>query len=328
MTLPLTELPMTQAMEAIVSGKADDADIEAFLLALKEKGETVEEIVSAACVMRKHALRLSKNYPELVDTCGTGGDHRNTLNISTAAALVACSAGARIGKHGNRSVSSVCGSADLLEGFGVRIDPPVFEIEKCIETTGFGFFFAPIFHPATRFAIPARKRIKGKTIFNLLGPLCNPAGAERQLLGVYDKSLVDVMAKALKELGSKRALVVHGRDGLDEISTSDETTVAELKQGNVKTYKIAPEDFGIPRAALSALQCSSKEECKIIAEKTLKGEPGPASDIVCLNAGAALYVAGKAASIKEGVSLSRKTIESGTAYHKLNEIINFLNTNK
>lgn len=312
---------MEKTMEAIVTGRMTDDQIQEFLLGLREKGETASEITAAARVMRNHSLKLSKRFPGLLDTCGTGGDERQTFNISTLAAIVACATGASVGKHGNRSVSSTCGSADLLEALGVKVDLPIPQIERSIEKTGFGFFFAPRFHPATRFAMPARKRIKGKTLFNILGPLSNPASASYQLIGVYQEALVQVVADVLKALGSKKALVVHGKDGLDEITTCDETMIAELDSGKVKIYWIKPEDFQLKRASINELQCRSKEEAKKIALGVLKGEPGAASDIVSLNAGAALYAAEKTASIHEGFERCQKTLRDGSAYKKLENIV-------
>ncbi|MGH7198461.1 MAG: anthranilate phosphoribosyltransferase [Candidatus Omnitrophota bacterium] len=319
----LTPAEMTAAMEAIVTGAVQDPAIEEFLTELRQKGETVAEITAAAHVMRRHALKLSKHFPDLLDTCGTGGDARRTLNISTLSAIVASSAGVQVGKHGNRSVSSTCGSADLLEALGVKIDLSVSAIERSIETVGFGFFFAPQFHPATRFAMPARKRIQGKTLFNLLGPLSNPGGALHQLIGVYDEKLVKVLAEALRELGAKRALVVHGLDGLDEITNCERTSVAELDGGRIRTYSLTPEEFGLKRGSLSDLQCASREEAKDRALEVLEGRAGPASDVVCLNTGAALFVAGKVKTIREGLELSKELIETEEAFDKLEEIRSF-----
>ncbi len=320
---PLSPADMTHMMEAIMTGVLRDPEIEEFLLLLRDKGETAEEIAAAAKVMRQHALKLTRRYAELLDTCGTGGDAKHTLNISTLSALTAASMGVKVGKHGNRSVSSQCGSADLLEALGVRIDLPVPAIEACIDQNNFGFFFAPKFHEATKYAMPARKKIGGKTLFNLLGPLSNPAGALYQLIGVYDERLVGTLAKTLLELGSKRALVVHGKDGLDEITTCDETRVAELDKGRVKSYTVSPGDLGIKKARLENIQCLTLDDCKAAAMGVLKGERGAHGDIVFLNTGAALYVAGKAASLKEGVEAVRKHLASGAAYGALERIASF-----
>ena len=317
----LNAVEMTEAMEAIVTGKVPDVWIETFLVGLREKGETPGEITAAAKVMRRHAVKLSKHFKGLLDTCGTGGDAKNTLNVSTLAAIVAASAGVTVAKHGNRSVSSACGSADLLESLGIRIDCKAAEVERSIEKSHFGFFFAPHFHPATRFAMPARKKIKGKTLFNLLGPLSNPAAADYQLIGVYDDRWVEPLARVLSALGLKRALVVHGSDGMDEITTRGKTKVAELVNSQIKCYTLSPEEFGIKKPGTDELICRTKEENKKAALQVLRGTSSQAAgDIVCLNAGAALYVAGKAASIVKGLELARQTIASGAAAKKLEEL--------
>lgn len=319
----LTAPEMAEAMEAIVTGQVNDEEIERFLLALREKGETAGEISAAAKVMRRHSLKLSRSYSDLLDTCGTGGDAQHTLNISTLAALVACAAGVRVAKHGNRSVSSLCGSADILEALGVVIDLEPEKIERAVDQLGFGFFFAPKFHPATRLAMPARKKIKGKTIFNLLGPLCNPAGAGYQLLGVYEAPLVDRMAEVLRSLGCRRALVVHGAGGLDEMSIGGPTKVAEVEDEKIKKYSVSPEEMGLRPAGMSALVCASKEDCVRAARAILKGVPGPSADVVCLNAGAGLFVAGKTASIREGVAAAQAAIARGAAQKKLEALVAF-----
>ncbi len=314
---------MASAMEFVISGRASDEEIERFLILLREKGETAAEIAAGANVMRKHALTLSKNYPDLLDTCGTGGDGSRTLNVSTLAALTACAAGVRVAKHGNRSLSGVSGSADLLESLGVPIDLPVSAVEKAIENIGFAFLFAPIFHPATRFAGPARKKIKGKTIFNILGPLSNPAGVQYQVIGVYDKKLIEIVAQALLDLGTKRALVVHGADGLDEISVSDRTFAVELTKGQLKKYEILPEEHGIQKSSHKIPVCDTKEDSKKMALEVLKGGQGVNHDLVSLNAAAALYISGKASSIKEGVHVAKKLLAEGAVHKKLEEIILF-----
>lgn len=318
---PLEKSEMEAVMEAMMTGKLEDARIEEWLLLLREKGETADEIAAAAGVMRRHSLRLSKRYPDLLDTCGTGADESHTVNVSTLSALVAAAAGVHVAKHGNRSVSSVCGSADLLEELGVKVDLAPEDVERCLEKTGFAFFFAPRFHPAVRFATPARKRIKGKTIFNLLGPLSNPASARFQLVGVYDKKLTEIMAKALEDLGVERALVVHGFDGMDEITTCGETFVSELLDGRIRSHSIRPEDFGLKPAEKAELQCDSKESAKECALKVLAGQPGPKSDLVAINAAAAVYVAGKSNNLQGGLSLARETLGSKKALAKLEEII-------
>jgi anthranilate phosphoribosyltransferase len=315
---------MSAVMQALMGGKLTDAEIEDFLLSLRKKGETVLEIQTAAEVMRAHSLKLSRSFPDLLDTCGTGGDGMHTLNISTLAAITAAGAGVRVAKHGNRSVSSVCGSADLLEGLGIKMDAPLERIEQCLEKTGFAFLFAPTFHPATRFAMPARRKIQGKTIFNLLGPLSNPAGASYQLVGVYDKKWLRPMAEALKVLGIKRALVVHGRDGMDEISPCADTDIAELNASQIKEYAVSPEELGFKKINTQTLRCVSKEQCGEIALEILSGKRSPQSEAVSLNAGAAIYTAGAVSSLKEGMALAQRTLQSGAGLKKLEEIKNIL----
>ncbi len=314
---------MAAAMELIVTGASTDADIEAFLLALREKGETASEVASAARVMRRHSTKFPKKIPGLLDTCGTGGDAQHTLNVSTLSALVAVSAGARVAKHGNRSVSSVCGSADLLELLGVPLEMSPEKIAASIEKTGFGFLFAPAFHPATRYAMPARKKIQGKTIFNLLGPLCNPAGVDFQVIGVYSPVLVRTVAEVLAELGVQKAFVVHGTEGLDEISIAGATLAAEINRKEIRFFEILPESAGLKRSKLIELKCNSKEASLTMAKSVLRGEKSPARDAVALNAGAALAAAGLADSIKAGVTLSQDLLESGRVQKKLDEIIAF-----
>ncbi len=317
----LEKTEMESAMEEIVVGKAQDADIEEFLVLLRQKGETADEITAAATVMRRHAVGLSKRFPDLLDTCGTGADHSRTVNVSTLASIVAAAAGIRVAKHGNRAVSGVCGSADLLELLGVKIELEPDQIQACLEKTGFAFFFAPRFHPAIRFAMPARKRIKEKTLFNLLGPLSNPAGARFQLVGVYDKKLTKIFAEVLRELGTERALIVHGSDGMDEITTCGETFVYELLDGRLIEHVLHPKDFGLPTAKPAELQCESKESAKESALAVLSGEPGPKSDLAAMNAAAAIYVAGKSKSLKGGLSLAKDILSSKKALQKLEEIV-------
>ncbi len=319
----LSTKEMTSVMELIVQGEASDEQIEHFLLALRTKGETIVEIVAAAKVMRKYSLKLPKEIPDLLDTCGTGGDNQSTLNVSTLSALVACAAGAKVAKHGNRSISSVCGSADLLEMLGIKIDLSPEKVLQCIEETSFGFFFAPQFHPAAKHAASARRKIKGKTLFNLLGPLSNPAGASRQLLGVYEKRLLSLMAHALLELGAERAMVVHGEDGLDEISLSAATGVAEIKNGKIEQYSVIPEDFNLKEEPIENLRVSSKEQSRDTALRVLQGEVNAASKIVCLNAAAALYVAGKAKTVKEGILMAMDALKNGNAEKKLKQVAKF-----
>ncbi len=319
----LTAPQMTSVMEAIVTGSVQDAQIEQFLLALREKGESVDEITAAAKVMRKAAIKLPARFPDLLDTCGTGGDDQHTFNISTLSALVACAAGAQVAKHGNRSVSSVCGSADLLEMLGVKIDLSPERVAESISKTGFGFFFAPQFHPATRHAMPARKKIQGKTLFNLLGPLANPAEARYQLLGVYSSVLVKPMAQVLIHLGVERALVVHGHDGLDEISLSGKTSICEVAGKEISQYEVVPEDFNLKRESLESLRCATKDASHAMALRVLEGDQSAALKIVSLNAAAALYVCGKVKTIKEGVLRALDALENGMAKKKLATIVAF-----
>ena len=321
--ISLSRDEMSAVMRQIIGGDVSDDQIEEFLVSLAKKGETVEELAAAAEVMRAHAVRLPKEIPDLLDTCGTGGDCQNTLNVSTLSALVACAAGAKVAKHGNRSVSGICGSADLLEMLGVKIDLTPEKVAQSIEETGFGFFFAPNFHPATRHAMPARKRIKGKTLFNLLGPLSNPANAAHQLLGVYEKRLIPLMAGVLQKLGVKRAMVVYGHDGLDEISLSSGTTIAEIKDDQSFQYEVSPEHFNMKRESLDNFRVSSKEESLECAQQVLRGDTGASSKIVCLNSAAALYVAGQAMSVKQGILMSMDALESGRAEKKLKQIAQF-----
>ena len=314
---------MSWSIEAVISGDLKTPDIESFLKLLREKGEAADEIAAAAAVMRRHAVKFSRQYPEALDTCGTGGDAKNTLNVSTLSALVACAAGVKVAKHGNRSVSGVCGSADLLEMLGMKIDLSAASAEKCLNQTGFSFLFAPLFHPAVKHATQARKNIQGKTLFNLLGPLTNPLGVKRQLLGVYSRELVEKMADVLRRLGLERALVVHGSDGLDEISISDSTYTAEIAGGKIKTSFLAPEAVELKRRDLSEIHCPAKSENLKKAHEVFQGVPGAALDIVCLNAAATLFIAEKSASVPEGFKLAKETISSGVAAKKLEEIVKF-----
>ncbi len=320
----LSEEQMTGAMRDIMEGNATDAQIGAFLTALRMKGETVEEITGAAKVMREKVTGI-KAPAYTVDTCGTGGDMSHTFNISTATALIVAACGVPVAKHGNRSVSSSCGSADVLEALGVKIDLEPQKVEKCLEETGFGFMFAPLFHPAMKFAIGPRKEMGIRTIFNILGPLTNPAGAERQVLGVFSNKLTEPMARVLRNLGVKHAFVVHGEDGLDEITNTDRTRVTELKNGNIDTYFISPEDFNLKKAGKNDLKGGNAEENAAIVIKILKGEKGPKRDIVLMNASAALITGDKANDFNEAVTLVSKAIDSGAALNKLEEVIKVSN---
>lgn len=320
----LTREESVLTCETIMSGQASPSQIAALLTSLRMKGETIDEITGFAESMRKHANKIHPRAENLVDTCGTGGDLSHTFNVSTVSAIVAAGAGVNIAKHGNRSVSSKCGSADLLESFGIKIDLDPEKVSLCIDKVGFGFMFAPKFHPAMKYAMPTRKELGIRTIFNILGPLTNPASAPYQILGVYSKDLTEVMAEVLKNLGTKHALVVHGLDGLDEISISSETKVSELKDSKIRTYEISPMDFKLKRAKKEEIVVSNVEESKVAALQILMGqEKWSKYNVVLLNAGAAIYVSGLAKSIKVGIELARKAIDSGQAYAKLTEITNF-----
>lgn len=315
----LSEEQMTGAMRDIMEGNATDAQIGAFLTALRMKGETVEEITGAAKVMREKVTGI-KAPANTVDTCGTGGDMSHTFNISTTTALVVAACGVPVAKHGNRSVSSSCGSADVLEALGVKIDLEPGKVEKCLEQTGFGFMFAPLFHPAMKFAIGPRKELGIRTVFNILGPLTNPAGAELQVLGVFSDKLTEPMARVLANLGVKHAFVVHGEDGLDEITNTDRTRVTELKNGNITTYFISPEDFNFKKAGKDALKGGDALENAVAVIEILKGEKSPRRDIVLMNAAAALITGDKANNFSEAVSLASKAIDSEAALNKLEEV--------
>ena len=321
----LTTEQAMDAMEMIMSGKATDAQIAAFLTALRMKGETPTEVASMATVMRKFAENINpKVNGTLVDTCGTGGDKLNTFNISTTAMFVVAGAGIPIAKHGNRSVTSKSGSADVLEALGVTIDlvPP--KVEECIEKTGIGFMFAPIFHKAMKYVMPARTQLGIRTVFNILGPLTNPANAKGQVIGVYSEELTEKMAEVLKLVGLERALVVHGLHGLDEISTLGKTKVSELRDDEVRTYYIKPEDFGITRAKESDLTGGDALQCARILKDILAGKETKARrDIVLLNAAAGIVAGKKADNLGEGLKIAKDSIDSGNALKKLNELIDF-----
>jgi anthranilate phosphoribosyltransferase len=314
------------AMTEIMSGGGSDAQIAAFLVAMRLKGETVEEITGCAEAMRDKAAKVHTKHPTVIDTCGTGGDATGTFNVSTAAAIVAAGAGAIVAKHGNRAVSSKCGSADVLKAVGVNTDgADVKGIERCLDEIGIAFLFAPLLHGAMKHAAPVRRELGIRTIFNILGPLTNPAGATRQLLGVYDEALTPMLAQVLRELGAVHALVVHGAGGLDEISTCGPTTVSEVRGGEVKTYRLNPEEFGLERASAADLAGGDAVENSAILRDVLEGKRGPRRDIVALNAGAALHVAGLASSVKEGVEMAMDSIDRGAAKAKLDELIRMSN---
>ncbi|MDD4939380.1 MAG: anthranilate phosphoribosyltransferase [Candidatus Omnitrophica bacterium] len=307
-----------QVMEEIMTGRADTDSIVSFLSALSEKGETIEEITAAASVMRRHVTRIHTDKEPLLDTCGTGGDKKGIFNVSTAVAFVASGAGITVAKHGNRSVSSCCGSADILEAQGVDINMPKEKVERCLTEIGIAFLFAPNFHPAMKYAMPARKKIGARTIFNILGPLTNPAGATHQLVGVYDRGRIKVLAAVLGNLGTAHALVVHSEDGMDEITTTAKTFACEEKNGALKEFEIDPRDYGFAKAKLEDLKRSTIPDNVRAMNEVLEGEPGPCRDIVLLNAAFAIFVADKAKTIKEGISLATESIDSGAASRKLN----------
>lgn len=319
------DLTTEEAEDAIkkIFNEATDAQIAAFLIALKMKGETPDEIAGLAKGMKKAANIISPQVGgTLVDTCGTGGDVHNTINVSTAAAIVTAGAGVSVAKHGNYSITSLSGSADVLRELGIKIDRIPDDVRKSIETAGIGFMLAPVFHPAMKRVGGLRKELGVRTVFNILGPLTNPANAKAQVIGVFDKSLCEPLAEVLKKLGTERALVVHG-DGMDEISNISETFVAELKDGKVSTYTLMPEDLGIKCAVANDIAGGTPAENAQDIIYILKGEKGPKRDIVVMNAAAALYVAGKADSIKDAVSLAEDAIDSGKAMEKLEQFRDF-----
>ncbi len=325
----LTMEEMTLTMEEITSGQATPAQIASLITALRLKGETVEEITAAARVMRDKAVPIKvargPDAPVLVDTCGTGGDQIRTFNISTATAFVVAGAGVRVAKHGNRSVSSSCGSADVCEALGINLDLSPEEVARSVDEHGIGFLFAPALHGTMKHAIGPRREIGIRTIFNILGPLTNPAGAEVQILGVFRKDLPGVMAEVLGKLGCRRALVVHGEDGMDEITTTGSSHVAEWHDGRVRQYKVHPEDFGIPVGTIDEIRGGNAEENARIILELFEGKKGGKRDIVLLNAGAALHAAGSADTIEKGIELARQAIDEGKAMEKLQAMIRHSN---
>ncbi|MBI5639634.1 MAG: anthranilate phosphoribosyltransferase [Nitrospirae bacterium] len=317
--ISLSESEMAECMKEIMEGKATDSQIGAFLTALRIKGETVEEITGAARIMRDKAARIKA--PEgVLDTCGTGGDMSHTFNISTTTAFVVAAAGVPVAKHGNRAVSSKSGSADVLESLGIKIDLAPEKVETCLFETGFGFLFAPLFHPAMKYAIGPRREMGIRTVFNILGPLTNPADARRQILGVFTSRLTEPLAKVLGNLGAEEAMVVHGEDGLDEITISDGTKVSWLRQGTVENLIFSPEDFGIERGRIDDLVGGSKDENARVTLEILKGEKGHKRDVVVINSAAALMVSGRVPGIAEAVDKAKEAIDSGAAMAKLEQI--------
>ena len=316
----LSDAAMRAVMQDMMSGKLTDAQIGGFLVALRMKGETIEEISAAAAVMREFAIRVHVDHPHLVDVVGTGGDGVRTFNISTTASFVIAAAGGKVAKHNNRSISGVSGSADVLEQAGVRLGLKPEHVAECINRVGVGYMFAPAHHPATRYAAGPRRELATRSIFNLLGPLTNPAYVKRQLIGVYQADLLDVFARVLQRLGSKHCMVTRSQDGLDEISNASATDVVELKNGRITRYQVTPQQFGIKPGALSGLVVSNAEQSNDMMLSVLEDNPGPARDIVSLNAGAAIYVAGLAPDMEQGVELAGQAISSGDALKKLQEL--------
>ena len=313
---------MLSLMRQIMKGEVSAAQIAGILVGLRVKKETIGEISAAAFVMREFASRVPvTNREHLVDTCGTGGDAAHTFNISTASALVAAAAGAQVAKHGGRSVSSTCGSADVLEALGVNLNLTPEQVGRSIDQIGIGFMFAPNFHGAMKYAAPVRRELGVRTLFNVLGPLTNPAGADNQVMGVFHPDLVGIQARVLQRLGSRHVLVVNGSDGLDEITISGPSSIAELKDGEVREYTVTPEQFGLPSASLDSIRVATVDEAKAMLLGVLDNLPGAARDIVLLNAGAAIYVAGLTGTLAEGVKKAEEVIASGAAKHKLAQLI-------
>ena len=304
---------MTEVMTAVMEGKVEEIQLASFLTALRHKGESVEELVAAAKVMRSHAKSLPYSCSEAVDTCGTGGDGGMTFNVSTAAALVAAAGGAKVLKHGNRSVSSKCGSADVLEALGIEIHQEPMEVIGCLRRNGMAFLFAQDYHSSMKHAAKVRKMLGFRSIFNMLGPLSNPGNVEQQVMGVYDSSLLKPMAEALMSLGVKHAMVVHGADGMDELTVTGETYVCEVKDGRILEYCILPETLGLERVALSELEGKNPEENAEIIQSILEGKRDGRRSLVLLNAGAVLYVSGRARNLQEGVMKAAEAIDDGRA---------------
>lgn len=337
--IDLSEGEMSAAFDEIMSGKATPAQIGAFVTALRMKGETVDEITGAAKVMREKSIHVNGakgsvgidrddiNIDEetIVDTCGTGGSGTNTFNISTTVAFVVAGCGLKVAKHGNRSASSACGSADVLEALGVKVDVEPDLVRRCLLEIGIGFLYAPLFHNAMKYAVEPRREIGVRTIFNILGPLSNPANATSQVLGVYDAKLTEVMAGVLKRLGVQRAFVVHGMDTLDEITITGKTRVSELKTGKIRTYYLTPGNFGLKKARLKDIEGGNAKENARIVMSVLKGDRGPRRDVVLMNASAALVSGGKVKDFKSGVKMAAKSIDSGCALDKLLRLIEITN---
>jgi anthranilate phosphoribosyltransferase len=328
----LSRIEAAAAMDAIMSGAATNAQIAAFLTALRMKGETVEELIGFAQVMRQKAVRVRTHGDEvaaltgtdremLIDTCGTGGDATGTFNVSTATAFVVAGTGLRVAKHGNRSVSSMCGSADVVETLGISLELAPQKVARCIDEVGIGFLYAPLLHTAMKHVMAARREMGVRTVFNMLGPLTNPAGANAQVIGVYSAALTEPLARVLAELGTVRAFVVHGADNLDEISNTGESRVSEVREGLVRTFGVRPEDFGLARAAIGDLRGGDREQNAEMIRAILAGEPGPKRDIVLMNAAAALVAGAKARELKEGVEVAARSIDTGAARERLDRLV-------
>lgn len=321
----LSAQEMSDTMRLIMTGEATPAQVGGFLVGLRMKGETIDEIAAAANVMRELASKVDVEKKHLVDTCGTGGDSSGSFNISTASAIVVAAAGGRVAKHGNRSITSKSGSADVLETAGVNLELSPEQVANCVNEIGVGFMFAPMHHGAMKHAIGPRREMAVRTIFNVLGPLTNPAGAPNQVMGVFSKALVEPLAHVLQRLGSKHVLVVHAEDGMDEISIATPTFVAELNNGEVRTYTIAPEDFGMARADLETIRATDSAHSLEIIKAVFNNVDGPAKDIVSLNAGAAIYAAGLTSSLADGVKKAQQVIASGSVSEKLEQLIAITN---
>jgi anthranilate phosphoribosyltransferase len=334
--IDLSESEAESVLEQIMTGQCTDAQVASLLTALRMKGETVAELTGFAKVMRRKAARVipqssvnaeiaDTEREALIDTCGTGGDVSGSFNVSTATAFVVAGAGFKVAKHGNRSVSSQCGSADVVEALGVKIQLRPDEIARCIDEVGIGFLHAPLLHDAMKYVAIARKQMGIRTIFNMLGPLTNPAGANIQVVGVYAAPLTELLANVLKELGSTRALVVHGSDGLDEISITSESKITELNNGELTTYTVSPEDFGLKRSNLAEIQGGDARQNSEIILEVLRGSPGPRRDIVVLNAAAAFVASSRANDLREGIKIAIESIDAGRALRKLEQLIEFTN---
>lgn len=318
---------MSAVMHAMMNGELSDAQIAGFLIALRCKNETVEEITAAVSVLRELGQKVPVVGKHIIDTCGTGGDGANTFNISTTAAFVVAAAGGKVAKHGNRSVSSSCGSADVLEAAGVNLDSSAEQVAQCVNAIGVGFLFAAKHHSAVRHTVPVRKEMGVRTLFNLIGPMANPANAPHQLIGVFDKRWLVPITEVLRTLGSQHVLVVHAQDGLDEISIAAPTDIAELKQGVITSYSVTPEQFGLARAKLDSLAIKTPADSLEIMQAVLNNQPGPARDIVALNAGAAIYAADLADSLKAGIDRAHAVLADGSALAKFEALIAYSQAN-